>query len=54
MNVKNKIILSEEENKTLKRILQKELNILQKGLTAFKFESNKPTIETLKNIINKL
>lgn len=46
--------LTQQENETLKRILQKEINILQKGLTAFKFESNKPTIEILKQIINKL
>ena len=54
MENKNTIILTKEENETLKRTLKKELNILQKGLAAFKFESNKPAIETLKNIINKL
>lgn len=50
----NFISLNEEQNNTLKRMLGKQIEQLQRGVDVFKFDSNKPTIEILTQILNKL
>lgn len=48
------IILNEKEKNALLKVAKKELKLLNTGLVAFKFESNRPLIEVLQQAIEKL